>query len=379
MHRVRGRGGGGRKPTGNASIASAACAACVALTALLAPAARAQSVEDLQRLSLEDLTNISVTSVSRRPEPLSDAAAAIYVITAEDIRRSGAVRLAEVLRLAPNLEVQQLNGQTYAISARGFDSVIDANKLLVMIDGRSIYSPIHSETFWIRSRCRSTTSSGSRSSAARVARTGAQRGQRRDQYHHQGLRNSQGVLLNLKLGTIDQNGLLQYGGKFGTNGTYRVYGQGLGEGPTVLKSTGGSAGDAWHGGQTGFRTDWRGVDDTVLAEGDFYRNNDALLNGRQYGGDLTARWDHRLDGGSNVEVQTSYDEQHRYELGGSDYYASYDLQAQHTLTLGRNLFVYGAEFQSISDKLVETTSVGQFVPQSRWIGIGDAFRRTPSV
>ena len=374
MHRVRGRGGGGRKPTGNASIASAACAACVALTALLAPAARAQSVEDLQRLSLEDLTNISVTSVSRRPEPLSDAAAAIYVITAEDIRRSGAVRLAEVLRLAPNLEVQQVNGQTYAISARGFDSVIDANKLLVMIDGRSIYSPIHSETFWDQIQVPLDD----------IERIEVISGPGGTQWGPNAVNgviniitkdsaNSQGVLLNLKLGTIDQNGLLQYGGKFGTNGTYRVYGQGLGEGPTVLKSTGGSAGDAWHGGQTGFRTDWRGVDDTVLAEGDFYRNNDALLNGRQYGGDLTARWDHRLDGGSNVEVQTSYDEQHRYELGGSDYYASYDLQAQHTLTLGRNLFVYGAEFQSISDKLVETTSVGQFVPQSRWIGIGDAF------
>ena len=93
-----------------------------ALVALAVHAAQAESVEDLQSMSIEQLANLSVTSVSRRPEKLSDAAAAVYVITAEDIRRSGYVRLADVLRLAPNLEVAQQNGQTYAVSARGFNS-----------------------------------------------------------------------------------------------------------------------------------------------------------------------------------------------------------------------------------------------------------------
>ena len=345
-----------------------------AIVVLASHTARAQSVEDLQRLSLEQLANVSVTSVSRRPEPLSDAAAAIYVITAEDIRRSGSVRLAEVLRLAPNLEVQQVNGQAYAVSARGFDSVIAANKLLVMVDGRSIYSPIHSETFWDQlqvplddiDRIEVISGPGGTQWGANAV-NGVINIITKDSA------STQGALLNLKLGTIDQNGLVQYGGKFGANGTYRVYGQGLGEGPTIMRSTDGSAGDQWHGAQTGFRTDWHGVVDTVMVEGDFYRNNDALLNGRQYGGDLTGRWDRRLDGGANLEVQSSYDEEHRYELGGSDYYAAYDLQAQHTFSFGRNLIVYGAEFQSISDKLVQTSTGFQFMPQSSWIGIGDTF------
>lgn len=111
-----------------------------------------------------------------------------------------------------------------------------------------------------------------------------------------------------------------------------------------------------------------------MIEGDFYRNNDALDHGRQYGGDLVGRWDHRLPDGSNVEVQTSsYDEEHRYVIGGSDYYAAYDLQAQHTVTLGRNLIVWGGEFQGINDKLVLTGTTARFVPGCRALGIGDGF------
>jgi len=101
----------------------------------------------LKRLSLEELMQIDVTSVSKRNERLSAAAAAITVITAEDIRRSGATSLAETLRLATGLEVAQADGRTWAITARGFN-LTTANKLLVLIDGRSIYTPLFSGVFW---------------------------------------------------------------------------------------------------------------------------------------------------------------------------------------------------------------------------------------
>ena len=104
--------------------------------------------QDLARLSLEELAMVEVTSVSRRPEALADAAAAIFVISAEDIRRSGATSLPEVLRLAPNLNVQRVNAVDYAISARGFNGFETSNKLLVLIDGRSIYSTLSSGVFW---------------------------------------------------------------------------------------------------------------------------------------------------------------------------------------------------------------------------------------
>jgi len=101
----------------------------------------------LSRLSIEELGEIEVSLVSKRPERLADAAAAVFVITREDIRRAGVSTLAEALRLAPNLQVARVNSSTYAISARGFNSE-SANKLLVMIDGRSVYTPLHSGVFW---------------------------------------------------------------------------------------------------------------------------------------------------------------------------------------------------------------------------------------
>ena len=122
----------------------------LAVLAGVPSAAFAQSdpAPDLQSLSLEQLANAEVTGVSRRAEPLNQAPAAVYVITAEDIRRSGSATFPEVLRLAPNLEVAKINGYAYTISARGFNSPESANKLLVLIDGRSVYSPLASTVFW---------------------------------------------------------------------------------------------------------------------------------------------------------------------------------------------------------------------------------------
>jgi iron complex outermembrane receptor protein len=125
--------------------------AVVAFLALAVSAARAaaQTVadRDLTELTLEQLANLRVTSVSRRAQPLREAPASIFVITSEDIRRSGATSLAEALRLAPNLQVARIDAGQYAISARGFNGLA-ANKLLVLVDGRTIYTPLFSGVFW---------------------------------------------------------------------------------------------------------------------------------------------------------------------------------------------------------------------------------------
>ncbi|MBX9576681.1 MAG: TonB-dependent receptor plug domain-containing protein [Caulobacteraceae bacterium] len=119
---------------------------------LTAGVASAQQVDDpagdVTRLSLEELAAVETTSVSRRPEQLNQAAASVFVITADDIRRSGAISLPGVLRLAPNLDVQQVNAVDYAISARGFNGFETPNKLLVLIDGRSVHSTLSSGVFW---------------------------------------------------------------------------------------------------------------------------------------------------------------------------------------------------------------------------------------
>src|SRR5204863_4397989 len=105
------------------------------------------SADSLKKLSIEQLMNVEVTSVSKRPERLTQVASAIQVITQDDIRRSGVTSLPEALRLAPNLQVARVDARQYAISARGFNSTT-ANKLLVLIDGRTVYTPLFSGVFW---------------------------------------------------------------------------------------------------------------------------------------------------------------------------------------------------------------------------------------
>src|SRR5688572_32696314 len=140
---------------GKGRTAIAAWCRMLSVVAALAHGAPSWALEEpspvtparLADLSLEELGNVEVTSVSRREEPLSGAAAAIFVITREDIRRSGAVSLPDALRLAPNLQVARIDSSQFAISARGFNSTT-SNKLLVLIDGRTVYTPLFSGTFW---------------------------------------------------------------------------------------------------------------------------------------------------------------------------------------------------------------------------------------
>jgi iron complex outermembrane receptor protein len=122
------------------------CASLV-LAGFALPAGAADLRASLADLSLEQLANIEVTSVAKRVQRLADVAGSVYVITAEDIRRSGAVTLPEALRLAPNLQVARADANQYAITARGFNSVL-ANKMLVLVDGRTVYSPLFSGVFW---------------------------------------------------------------------------------------------------------------------------------------------------------------------------------------------------------------------------------------
>src|SRR5450432_705924 len=117
------------------------------LSAIAVGAAQAQSQADLSRLDVEDLMNVKVTSVSKREQSLSRTAAAAFVINQEDIRRSGALNIPDLLRLAPGVDVEQINANSWAISIRGFNSLY-SNKVLVLIDGRTVYSPVFSGVEW---------------------------------------------------------------------------------------------------------------------------------------------------------------------------------------------------------------------------------------
>src|SRR3984957_1438161 len=123
------------------------CCCLLPVMFLAVPAWPQQNPADLTEQSIEDLMNIRVSSVSKKEEKLSRAAAAIFVITQEDIRRSGATNIPDLLRMVPGLDVAQINGSTWAISARGFNAQF-ADKLLVMIDSRIVYTPNFAGVYW---------------------------------------------------------------------------------------------------------------------------------------------------------------------------------------------------------------------------------------
>src|SRR5688572_10704576 len=207
---------------------------------------------DLADLSLEELSNIEITSVSKRAERLSDAAASVFVITGEDIRRSGVTTLPEALRLAPNLHVAQAHASCYAISARGFNNSA-ANKLLVLIDGRSVYTPLFSGVFWdvqdvlLEDIERIEVISGP---GGTIWGTNAVNGV--INVITRSSKDTQGGLAAAHAGNREFGGVLRYGGTFGADGSYRVYGKHLDHDRTATAS-GAAKTDSWHKSQAGFR------------------------------------------------------------------------------------------------------------------------------
>ena len=196
-------------------------------SAQAAPSARSSQAADLGTMSLEELMNVEVTSASRRPERLADAAASIFVISGEDIRRSGVTTLPEALRLAPNLHVAQGHASGYAINARGLNNS-GANKLLVLIDGRSVYTPLFSGVFWdvqdlvLEDVERIEVLSGP---GGTLWGTNAVNGV--INVITRSAKDTQGGLAAAGAGNREWGGTLRYGGSFGANGSYRVYGKHL--------------------------------------------------------------------------------------------------------------------------------------------------------
>src|SRR5213075_2948500 len=179
---------------------------------------------ELKKLSLEELLNIEVTSVSRRPEKLSETASAIQVITSEEIHRSGVTSLPEALRLAPNLQVAQVDSRQWAISARGFNNTL-ANKLLVMIDGRAVYTPLYAGVFWdVQNVLLEDVDRIEVVSGPGGTLWGANAVNGVINIVTKSARDTQGLLVTGGGGTLLRDfGALRYGGAVGTNFFYRIY------------------------------------------------------------------------------------------------------------------------------------------------------------
>jgi iron complex outermembrane receptor protein len=327
----------------------------------------------LADLSLEELSNVQITSVSKRAEPLSDAAASVFVITADDIRRSGARRLPEALRLAPNLQVAQISSTAYAISARGFNGAgSGSNKLLVLIDGRSVYTPLFAGVFWdaqdvmLEDVERIEVISGP---GGTLWGTNAVNGV--INVITRSAADTQGGLLPAGIGNRDADAALRYGGAFGSDAHYRVYGMYLEQDHTTTQS-GAAKDDASHKSQGGFRIDWSRAGDSLTVSGNGYSGAEGQplpgaisLNGLTLplgnvsisGANLTGHWDRALEAGSNLSLQGYYDRTDRDAPPSfSESLDIFDLQLQHSLRpIGIHAVVWGGEFRYAMDRVTNAT------------------------
>jgi iron complex outermembrane receptor protein len=343
-------------------------------------AAQTADTGDLKQMSLEQLMDIQVTSVARHSESLLQAAASVQVITHEDIRRSGATSIAEALRLADNLEVAQRNSHDWAISARGFNTAL-ANKLLVMIDGRTVYTPLFSGVFWqiqdylLEDIERIEVISGPGGTLW-------------------GANAVNGVINIITRSAADSQGLYaeggggnqlkalagaRYGGTLGSETSFRVYGKYFDRDDEEYPG-GQSAGDGWHESQTGFRIDGpASAQDSLSLHGDFYQGHEGLDTGgaaQTSGGNLMGRWTHTLTQTSDLNLQTYYDRTHLIDPIPAavlndillappgllhDDLTTYDIDLQHRFSLGaRNRFVWGLGYRYTHDVVQNSPGLAFF-------------------
>ncbi|PYO62963.1 MAG: TonB-dependent receptor [Gemmatimonadetes bacterium] len=324
------------------------------------------SLGALKRLSIDQLMNIEVTSVSRRAERLSHAASAIQVITQEDIRRSGASNLPEALRLAANLQVAQIDSRQWAISARGFNSTT-ANKLLVLVDGRTIYTPLYSGVFWdVQDVALSDIDRIEVISGPGATLWGANAVNGVINVITNDAKETQGLFLSGGGGTeLRGFGTARYGGALGSKAHYRVYGKGFARDPTVLPS-GQDAPDDWHMEQGGFRMDWDAASNRVTLHGDLYDGRISQPSPSDIavsGGNAVGKWSHTVSATAGIEAQLYYDRTHR-DIPGTfgENLDIYDVDLQHHALLGtRHDVVWGLGYRLINDRVANTSALA-FLP-----------------
>jgi iron complex outermembrane receptor protein len=329
------------------AVRSGAFAAILASLSL--PAWSQQKSTDLTEQSLEDLMNVEVTSVSKTTETLSRAAAAVFVISPEDISRSGATNIPDLLRMVPGMDVSQIDGNTWAISARGFNARF-SNELLVLVDGRPVYTQTFGGVFWdvldlpledierievIRGPGGSVWGANAVNGVVNIITKKAS--------------DTHGGLVVAGGGNIDQGfGTTQYGGNVGGKTDYRVYAKYLDQ-DHLPNSVGQDGGDGWHMLQGGFRSDSvLSSKDTLMFQGDIYsaregnptsefpsvtatarQDVDLLVN--LSGGFIQGVWDHTYSSRSDTALQISYD---RYQRDDNlrDGRSTLDLDFQHHFT-----------------------------------------------
>jgi iron complex outermembrane receptor protein len=339
-----------------------ACLACIFFRAWVSLAQQPQP-PDLSNASLEELMNVEVTSASKKEQKLSRVAAAIYVLNQEDIRRSGATSIPDLLRMVPGMDVAQVSGDSWAVSARGFNNIW-ANKLLVLVDGRSVYNPAFSGTFWgaqdvplsdierievIRGPGATVWGANAVNGVINIITKNS--------------KDTTGGTIEAAAGSpVAEQALAQYGGGIGASGHYRIFGDSTLDRSNSGDLLGHSANDAGHIYHFGFRTDWALSErDSLLVEGDLSSSDVSHTYNAFYSylppysgqfadistshdGSLLGRWTRTLSPSSDMALQFYYDHSENSLYGIHENVATADIDFQHHLAVGaRNDIVWGVD------------------------------------
>ena len=336
---------------------------------------------DLLRYSIEDLAKVEVSTPSKASDPIRRVAASVYVITHEDIARSGAVTIPEALRLAPNLNVVQVSASSYTVSMRGFGGNPDAqnfaNKILMLIDGRSVYSPLFSGIYHDAQdlvmddieRIEVLSGPGATLWGAN-AMNGVINIITRSAYV------TDGTLVKIAAGNSERSAAARHGAKGDGDSAYRVYGKVFAH--SALDLADGSGGqDDWYRSQAGARYDWSGTRSSATVQGDVYRGVQSQPGGGSgsiAGGNVIGRWRRHSDR-SDLQLQAYIDQTQRTAPADGVAFVlhTYDVEMQQRLALGaRHDFIWGGG-ERVTSYSIHNSSTLMFEPDERQMSLGNVF------
>jgi iron complex outermembrane receptor protein len=344
--------------------------------AISTPAFGATTTEpgDLSGLSIEELANIEVRSASKHEEPLSGVPNALYVLTADDIESSGATSLPEALRLAPNLWVQQMDASEYQISARGFNGAEAGNKVLALIDGRSIYTPLGSSVFWnlhspiLEDLQQIEVISGPGGTLyGPNAVNGVINITTRD------AQETLGTLVRATLGGEERSAAVRQGFAVGGSGAVRFYANAFSR-DGLPRGVAADVDDDYRGWQAGFRSDFASDADHVTVQGDIFRTDaDTLPGDGARGHNILGRWSRTLDSSTSFQLQTYYDSFKREFLLVEDSVDTLDGEGQVNLVRGRHEMVVGAGVRTTKDEFINNLNAFKLDPTSKRLWVYNFF------
>lgn len=348
-----------------ALVASSAAAGAPLSPSRAQPRA-APGTRDLTQLSLAELAELEVTTVAKKPEKQRQVPAAVHVITDEDIRRSGATSFPEALRLAPGVQVARATSSTWAVGIRGFTSTL-SRSLLVLMDGRSVYTPLFAGVYWdVQHTLLHDVSRIEvvRGPGGTLWGTNAVNGV--INLITKSAHETQGLYVSAGAGS-EERGFTgaRYGGTLGS-AAYRVYGEYFDRDAAFHAD--GDDFDGWHMAQGGFRIDWdAGAAAGLTLQGDLYDGragqrksvssfsppfmSTVETDARLTGGNLLGRFDHRFANGSDLSALVYYDRTERVEANLSQFRNTFDLDLQHRFSpLHRHDLVWGVGYRVSADQ-----------------------------